>query len=148
KGLAVCLRRCGLLVVAITVSTTLTGCMAAYDRRTVDSPDWKYSATCYVRGAFGRSYIAETKKTIEISIYALAPNTKERVEKEKKEAVAAGVWRSDHNPGASVLPSNKLLFRKTYQMKASDLEWSSVWKDGDALSIVFYDYGRNVESPY
>jgi hypothetical protein len=136
------IERRGLLAVTVTLLLASIGCTAAYNVRTVESPDWKYAASCYVRGAFGRSYVAETKKSVVVQIYALEPHAKELVEKELKEARAAAVWRS--NPGAP--PINRRLFESKYSLKASSLEWNAVWGPHDDLSISFYDYGPGVSS--
>ncbi len=126
----------------------LTGCTAAYNTRTVNSPDWKFGATCYVRGAVGRSYLADTKKRIVVSVFALSPDAKDRNEKEKREALTKGVWTGPENPGAIVTATNKLLFRKEYWLRGSDLEWSSSWGPEHDLTITFYDFGAGVEVPY
>src|SRR5258708_25557848 len=104
------IKRWCLLAAALIVLITPLGCMSAYIAHTVDAPDGRHSVYCHIRGAGGRSYLAETYKKVFIEIYALAPDAKERAEREKKEAVAAGVWTSDHNPGASIIPSDKFLF--------------------------------------
>jgi hypothetical protein len=142
------IKRCSLLTAAAVICSSLIGCTAAYNVRTVNSPDWKCAATCYIRGSFGRSYLADTKKKIVISIFAVSPDAKERSEKEAKEASAAGVGRGDHNPGAIITATNTLLFRKEYWVKGSDLNWSSLWGEHNNLAIVFYDYGAGVGIPY
>lgn len=139
--------RCRLMAIA-ALSCCMFGCSAAYNARTVNSSDWKYGATCYIRGAMGRSYLSDTKKKIVVSIFALSPDAKARSEREEKEALAAGVWRGPGNPGATVTATDPVLFRKEYSLRASDLEWSSAWGDQDTLSITFYDYGPGVEVPY
>ena len=53
----------------ILTSVFLSGCMAAYNERTVTSPSGKYGTICHIRGALGRSYVAETKKKITVSIF-------------------------------------------------------------------------------
>lgn len=141
-------KKCGLLAVVSAIAWFLSGCTAAYNARTVNSPDCKYATTCYIRGSLGRSYLADTKKKIIISIYALSPDAKERAEREKEEALKAGVWSGPGNPGAIVTATNALLYRKEYRVKGSDLNWSSVWGEEDNLTIVFYDYGAGVEIPY
>lgn len=130
------------------VAITVLGCAAAYNARTGRSPDWKYSATCYVRGTMGHSYIAETKKTIVISIFALPPNAKERSGQYNKEAEAKGQSKGTNNPDALPRISKTLLFRKDYLIKASALEWKAEWKNQHDLSIVFYDFGPNIEKQY
>jgi hypothetical protein len=54
----------------IAASLLLSGCTAAYNTRTITSPDGKYEVVCHIRGALGRSYVAETQKKIAISIFA------------------------------------------------------------------------------
>src|SRR5882762_4185601 len=95
---AIGIKQWSLLALTVALSFASVGCTATYNTRTVESPDWKYAVTCYIRGSFGRSYVAETKKRIVIGIYSLAPNAKLLREKEIQEALAARVWRS--NPGA------------------------------------------------
>ena len=141
-------KRCGLFVASVVFCWLISGCTAAYNARTVNSPDWKYGATCHIRGSLGRSYLADTKKKVAVSIFALSPDAKRRSENEKKAASAAGGWSGDHNPGAIVIPTNTLLFRKEYRIKSSDLNWSSAWGEHQDLTIVFYDYGPGVEVPY
>ena len=141
-------KKCGLLIAAAAICWSFIGCTAAYNVGTNHSPDWNCAATCYIRGSFGRSYVADTKKKIVISIFALSPDTKQRIEKERKEALAAGVWRGPHNPGALVTETNVLLFRKEYWIKGSDLHWSSSWGEQNDLTIVFYDYGKGTDIPY
>lgn len=141
-------KRCGLPSVFVAVCWFLSGCTAAYNARTVNSPDWKYAARCRIRGSFGRSYLADTRKKIVVSIFELSPNANERSKSEEREASQAGVWRGSHNPGAIVMETNKLLFQKEYWVKGSDLNWNSEWGRQDDLTIVFYDYGANVEGPY
>jgi hypothetical protein len=96
----------------------------------------------------GRSYLDETEKRVEVSIFALPPDAKERSQREEREASASGVWTGSHNPGAIVTSTNTLLFRKEYRLKGSDLEWSARWGEQHNLSIIFYDYGSGVEIAY
>ena len=138
----------GLLPILVAICCLLNGCSAAYNARTVNSPDWKYGATCYIRGSLGRSYLADTKKKVVVTIFALSPDAKARSENEEKAASAAGGWSGDHNPGAIVIPTNALVFRKEYRIKSSDLNWSSTWGESNNLTIVFFDYGPGVEVPY
>lgn len=142
------MRKLCLLAAIVTACWSMAGCTAAYNARTVNSPDWRFAATCYVRGAMGRSYLADTKKRIVVSIFALPPGAKERSEREIKEAQARGAWTGPDNPGAVVTATNRLLFRKEYWLRSSDLEWNSSWGAQDDLSITFYDYGAGVEGPY
>src|SRR2546425_11741837 len=100
-------KRCVLLATLAAVCWLLSGCTAANNAGTVHSPDWKYAATCYIRGSYGRSYLADTQKKIVISIFSLSPDAQERSEREKKEASTAG-WSGQHNPGAIVTETNTL----------------------------------------
>ena len=132
----------------LAISSLLCGCSAAYNIQTVNSPEWNHAVTCYVRGSLGRSYLAETKKKVVVSIVALPSGTKERSEREIKEASAAGGWSSDHNPGAIAVPTDTLLFRKEYRIRGSDIEWTSAWGPAEDITVVFYDYGAGVDVPY
>src|SRR5690242_11847422 len=102
-------KQCGLLA---AIAWSLTGCTAAYNSRTANSPDWRNATTVYIRGAMGRSYLADTKKKIVVSIFALSPDAQERIKREKQEASAKEVWTGPDNPGAVVTSTNTLLFRK------------------------------------
>jgi hypothetical protein len=132
------------LSTAFTVgfSLALVGCTAAYNARTVDSPDWKYAANCYIRGSFGHSYVREDHKLIVVSIYALKPGAKESEEKEMREAAASSGWMS--NPTDS--GTNTLLFEKQYRVKGSNIDWKSVWGSQGDLSITLYDNGLESSS--
>jgi len=141
----VCIKRWYLLAVTLTAVIAPLGCMSAYNAHSVDAPDGRHSVYCHIRGAGGRSYLAESYKKIFIEIYAVAPDAKERAERAKQEAVA-NLWRSDYNPSTN-FPVDTLLFRSVYRIKASALEWTAQWGDHDALSILFYDYGPGVEGP-
>jgi hypothetical protein len=119
----------------------LIGCTYAYNERAVHSLDWKYGVTCFVRGSYGRSYDANTKKLVIVTINTLAPDARERVEKEQKKVYKPGVWYSfpDHLPGQIVLSSDPLLFRSTNRIKGRDVKWSADWGEQDELSLHFYD---------
>src|SRR5260370_40922620 len=91
------IKRWYLLAVTLSALITPLGCMSAYNAHTVDAPDGRHSVNCHIRGAGGRSYLAENYKKVFIEIYALAPDAKERAEREKKQALEAGVWTSGHN---------------------------------------------------
>ncbi len=127
---------------AIVVSITLLGCSAAYNARSYWAPDGRHSVNCYIRGAFGRNYYAETNKKLIVTIYAHGPNDKILIEKDGHEAEVAGVWVSHTIPGIET----KLVFTREYRMKGSSVEWLPTWREPDELSIMFYDHGRNVTS--
>ncbi len=129
---------------------TLVGCTYAYNQRTVNSPDWKYGVTCYVRGSYGRSYVADTKKMVVVWVNSLAPDAKERVEKERKQVYQPGVWVSfpDYLPGAIVIRDDPCLFTNTSWIKGSDVEWTAEWGNEDDVVISFYDYGARAAVPY
>lgn len=129
-------------VFAVAISVTLVGCAAAYNARTVDSPNWKYAANVYIRGALGRSYVRETEKLVRVSIYALKPDAKESSAREMREAAASGTWRSKPNDSVT----DTLLFEKQYWVKGSAIEWEPVWGSQGDLSITLYDDGPGVSS--
>ena len=135
-------RNCFFITFTVVVCVIFTGCGAAYNARTVESPDWKYAANCYIRGGFGHSYVHDDKKLVRVSIYALKANSKEIEEKEKREAANSTTWMS--KPGDS--GTNKLLFEKQYWVKGSALDWNSNWGSQSDFSITFYDYGPGVSS--
>jgi hypothetical protein len=124
-------------VSALLLLSSLAGCTYAYNERAVNSPDWKYGVTCFVRGSYGRSYDANTKKVVVVSINSLAADAKERSEIEQKTVYQH--WRSDHLPGQIVLWSDPLLFRSTNRIKGHDVEWSAEWGDQDELTLHFFD---------
>jgi hypothetical protein len=109
----------GQLATAVILFCNLLGCTAAYNSRWVSAPDGRHKVCCYVRGAWGRGYLADTHKKVIVTIYASVPNQK-----------------------------SLQLLEKEYRIKGSDVEWRAEWTARDDLSIVFYDYGPRVESPY
>jgi hypothetical protein len=140
--------KCWRLAAMAALCWLLAGCSAAYNARAVNSPDWRFAATCRIHGAAGRSYLAETQKKVEVSVFALSPDAKQRSQQEKKEAEARGVWTGPESPGAIVTATNTLLFKKEYRLRGSDVQWISRWEEHDSLSIAFFDYGAGVEVPY
>src|ERR1700722_878637 len=142
--------RLALRAAAACLFLPLVGCTYGYYEHTQHSPDWKYAATCYLQGAKGRSLGANTKKMLVVSINSLAPDVQERIKREEKwlEAQTNGFNVTDHMPGALVTSNDPLLFRKTYWVKGSDVEWAVEWRKDDEVSLSFYDCGAGAEVPY
>jgi hypothetical protein len=116
------LRGCLFITFIFGASLIFVGCTAAYHVRTVNSPEWKYAAICYIRGGLG-CYIHEDEKLIKVSIYALKPDAKESSEREMREAAADGIWRSSPN-GSKI---KALLFENRYWVKGSAIAWEPDW---------------------
>lgn len=131
-------------VLVCLLPLALLGCAAAYNARTDLAPDDRHAVSCYVRGAFGRRYYRETPKRIVVSIYSHGPNDRKLLEQDLERQRATGAIVAHAIPGLQT----KLIFEKQYSVKGSDLEWRSVWRPDNDLSVVFYDYGRDKVVPY
>jgi hypothetical protein len=132
------------LLVSVALSASFLGCAAAYNARNDFAPDYRRSVDCYIRGAFGRKYYSDTYKKVVVSISSHGPNDRTLLEQDLKRARASGVSVSHPIPGLET----KLLFKREYGIRGSDLHWRAEWGPHDSLSIVFYDYGRGVALPY
>lgn len=132
------------LLVSVALSASLLGCTAAYNTRNDLTTDYRHSVVCYIRGAFGHKYYSDTYKKVVISIYSHGPNDRKLLDQDFQKQKASGVFVSHPISGLET----KLLFRKEYRVKGSDLHWRAVWDPADSLSIIFYDYGRGVALPY
>jgi hypothetical protein len=100
-----------LLIIALL---GLLGCTATYTGGFVSSPDGKYVVYGHVRGAYGRSFIDQTAKTIRMDIVA----------------------KSDGG--------EKTLLQRKYRIQGSDVCWDAMWDKDDNLTLAFYDYGTGV----
>lgn len=92
----------------------LLGCTATYTGGSVNSPDGKYVLYGHVRGAYGRSFIDQTAKTIRMDIVAKSGG------------------------------DGKTLLQRKYRVQGSDVCWDAIWDKDDNLTLVFYDYGTGV----
>jgi hypothetical protein len=100
----------------IMLGSTLgfVGCMATYKAGSVDSPDGRYLVSGRIRGAYGRAFIDQTKKTVFVTLFAKSGG------------------------------KEKLLFQRQYRVQGSDVCWDANWDTDDNLTLVLYDYGLGV----
>jgi hypothetical protein len=143
QKVAVGLARWCALVSSCVLSTCTIGCAAAYNARHDFAPDSRDSVDCYIRGAFGRQYYRETGKKVMVRIYSHGPNDKALLEQDEHNQMASGALVAHDISGLET----QLSYEKEYQLKGSDVSWRSVWGSHNSLTLVFYDYGRDVAGP-
>ena len=107
---------------ALAVVTALTqACTRTYigtGGSGVPSPDGSYRVTIKAHGAYGRSYIDETKKGILVR-----------------------VWR-----GSGQNSTETLLYSEKYTFVGSDLGFHVQWSSTEKVIVDLYDYGPGVSS--
>ncbi len=100
------------MVLALPVALTL-GCTRTVLGGYSDSPDKKYRVYGRIYGAYGRSFLENTSKSVRITI----------VDPAKAE---------------------KILLRKQYQIKGSNVGWHALWDEQNNLKIVLFEYPPGV----
>ena len=129
-----------LFIGLLIFTTVFGGCMSTYIDGTDGSPDGKYLVGGHIRGAGGRTYIDETKKTVFITIETKGTQKPTIVTNYQN-----GTIVSESVVAVNGKPGKPLLERK-YHIRGSDIGWNDVWGKDDNLTIFLYDYGPGVLS--
>jgi hypothetical protein len=130
--------RCYLFIGLLIFTAVFGGCISTYTAGTDDSPDGKYLVGGHIRGAGGRVYLDNTRKTVFITIETKGNQTATIVTNYQNGAIISE--RVVAVSGKAV----KLLLEKKYHVRGSDVCWDDTWGKDDSLAIVLYDYGPGV----
>jgi len=128
------------LFTSLLISTVVccTGCISTYTAGFDESPDGKYLVCGHIRGAGGRAYIDNTKKTVFITIEAKGTQRPTIVTNYQNGAIVS----------ESVVAVNgkadKPLLEKKYRIRGSDVCWNATWGKDDNVTVFLYDYGPSV----
>src|SRR5215469_4634251 len=131
-------KHCLLVSLLILAAVYCLGCTSTYVGGGDDSPDGKYVATVYVRGAGGHAYLEDTKKTVYVTL-----GTKDKVRGTVVKNTHNGAITSETFVAVNGTPGKSLLDKK-YHIQGSGVRWDASWGKGDELTLSFYDYGPGV----
>jgi hypothetical protein len=132
-------RHCLFVSLLVSALICCTGCrISTFTGGSNESPDGKYVVYGHTRGAGGRAYIDDTKKTVFITIETKGTQRIAILTNYQNGAIA-----SETAVAVSGKPGKPLLEKKS-QVRGSDVCWDATWGKGDSLTLFFYDYGPGV----
>ena len=114
------------------------GCMSTYIAGSDKSPDGRYVVYGHIRGAGGRAYGDQTRKTVFISIETKGSLTPTIVTNYQNGAII-----SEEVVAVSGTPGKPLLEKK-YHIRGADVCWNATWEKNDNVTVSLYDYGPGV----
>ena len=132
------IKRCLFTSLLIYAVVCCIGCISTYTAGFNESPDGKYLVCGHIRGAGGRAYSDNTKKTVFITIEAKGTQRPTVVTNYQNGAIVS----------ESVVAVNgkadKPLLEKKYRIRGSDVCWNATWGKDDNVTVFLYDYGPGV----
>ena len=132
------INRCLLAGLLITTVICCAGCISTYIAGSDTSPDAQYVIYGHIRGAGGHAYIDDTWKTVFITLETKGTQRPTIVTNYQD-----GVIVSEEVVAVSGKPG-KLLLKKSYLVRGSDVCWNAVWGKDDSVTVSLYDYGPGV----
>jgi hypothetical protein len=130
-------RRC-LFIGLLVFTVVFGGCISTYTAGTDNSPDGKYLVGGHIRGAGGRAYIDNTRKTVFITIETTGTQRTMIVTNYQNGAIIS------EKVVAVSGKAGKLVLEKKYYVRGSYVGWNDTWGKDDSLTVVLYDYGPEI----